>query len=101
MLNMRERLAPFLGGLMAGVAVGMLLLPEFMAQVASDHPLFFIVGLTATMFVAGVSLGRKSSPKPREMKLTGRVFDFPQGSVMVEVALRRMKSILPTKVTQE
>jgi len=96
-----QRVALFLAGFTVGFAVNMLLLSEFTAQIATGYPLFFMAGLAAAMFASGMLLGRKIAPKSQEMRLTGRVFDFPQGSVMVEVALRRMRSILPTKVTQE
>jgi len=96
---MREHLAPFLGGLTVGVAIGMLLLSGFAAQAATGYPLIFTVGIAVMTFVGGVLLGRRAAPKTKEVRLTGRVFEFPQGPVMVEVALKRAKSMLPTKVT--
>jgi len=95
------RFAPALGGFIVGLVVGMFIFSGPAMSVAGTSPILFAVGVAALTFVAGVLLGRKTSPKPHEIKLTGRVFEFPQGSVMVEVALKRMKSILPTKVTQE
>jgi len=95
-LNM-NRLVPFLGGLVVGVAIGMLVLSGAVA----GYPLVLTIGVSVLMFVGGLLLGRKSSPKPQPMRLTGRVFDFPQGFVMVEAALRRAKSIIPAKVTEE
>ena len=97
---MRE-LATFLGGLMVGVAISILFLSGLAIQVATGYPLFFITGIAIMMFLGGMLLGRKSAPRVHEMRLTGRVFDFPQGSVMVEVALRRARSIIPVRVTQE
>jgi len=97
----RERLAPFLGGLMVGVAIGMLALSGFAARAAAGYPLFFTIGVAVMTFIGGVLLGRRAAPKTQEVRLAGRVFDFPQGSVMVEVALRRAKSMIPVRVTQE
>jgi len=96
---MRERLVPFLGGLIVGFAICMLFLSGYVAQ-AAGYPLFFTIGIAIMMFAGGVLLGRRAAPRAKEMRLTGRVFDFPQGVVMVETALRRVKSIIPVKVTQ-
>ena len=95
---MRERiLLSFLGGLLVGLAVGMLFLSWLVMQTI-DYLAFETAIL---MLVGGILLGRRVAPKTKEMRLTGRVFDFPQGSVMVEVALRRAKSIIPVRVTQK
>lgn|GEM_PF-6062553 len=85
---------------MAGVAIGMLLLSGFAAQAVIGYPIFFTIGVAVMTFMGGVLFGRRVSSKTQEVRLTGRVFDFPQGSVMVEVALRRIKSIIPVRVTQ-
>ena len=94
------KLAPALGGFLIGVIVGIFVVGGPAAAVAASEPLIFAIAVASLAFLAGALLGRRTSPKPKEMKLTGRVFEFPQGTVMVEVALRRLKSILPTKVTQ-
>lgn len=94
------RFAPAIGGFIIGLVTGMLVLSGPAMNVAGTSPMLFVAGVVALTFVAGILLGRKTSPKPQEIRLTGRVFEFPQGSVMVEVALRRMKSILPTRVTR-
>jgi len=98
-LNM-SRILPFIGGLATGIAVAMIFLGTLAQMAALNYPWAFTIGIGALLFVGGLLVGIKTSPKPQEMKLTGRVFDFPQGSIMVEVALRRMRSILPTKVTE-
>ena len=98
MLNVK--LAPAIGGFIIGLVVGMFILSGPAMTVVGTSPMLFAVGVAALTFVAGILLGRKTTPKPQEIKLTGRVFEFPQGTAMVEVALRRMKSILPTRVTQ-
>jgi len=95
------KLAPVVGGFIIGLVVGMFVLSGPAISVASSFPAFFTIGTAILTFVAGILLGRKTTPKPHEIKLTGRVFEFPQGSVMVEVALRRAKSIIPVRVTQE
>ena len=90
----------FLGGLVVGVGIGMVVLSGTVASLAG-YPLAITIGVSAFMFVGGIFLGRKASPKVQPMRLTGRVFDFPQGFVAVEVALRRAKSMIPVKVTEE
>ncbi|MBW2674862.1 MAG: hypothetical protein JRD89_15850 [Deltaproteobacteria bacterium] len=39
-------------------------------------------------------IGRRTSPKIEPVKFSGRVFEFPQGPIMVEAALRRMGSVI-------
>jgi len=97
---MDERIFPFIGGLVVGVAVAMVFLERAVQTVATNNLWFFTVGIGALLFIGGLLLGKKMTPKPQEMRLTGRVFDYPQGSIMIEVALKRMRSILPTKVTE-
>jgi len=97
---MKENIPPFLGGLAVGIPIGVLFLAEYVLEFAAEYPLLFIIGISVVMFVGGLVLGRRASPKPQKVRLTGRVFDFPQGAVMVETALRRVKSILPTKVVR-
>ena len=99
MLNVK--LAPVVGGFIIGLVVGMFVLSGPAISAASSFPAFFTIGTAILTFVAGILLGRKTTSKSHEIKLTGRVFEFPQGSVMVEVALRRAKSIIPVRVTQE
>ncbi|MHC1627559.1 MAG: hypothetical protein ACXQTI_01845 [Candidatus Nezhaarchaeales archaeon] len=93
-------LAPAIGGFIIGLLVGIFVVGGPATAALATEPLIFAIAASSMAFLAGVLLGRRTSPKPKEMKLTGRVFEFPQGTVMVEVALRRLKSILPTKVTQ-
>ena len=93
-------LAPALGGFVLGLVVGVLVAGPAVAGLAVASPVLFAAGAAAAGFAAGLLLGRRSSPRPREVRLTGRVFEFPQGPVMVEVALRRMGSVLPTRVTR-
>jgi len=95
----KEKILPFLGGILVGLAVGMLFLSGFAMQVAVGYPLYFMVGIAALAFVGGALLGKRMSPK-YEMKLTGRIFNFPQGPVMVQAALKRVGSLIPRKVTQ-
>jgi len=96
---MDRAVVAFVAGELIGVAVGVLATSWF-THVIEAQPLVFTTAIAALVGVGGFLAGRRSTPK-HEMRLTGRVFDFPQGSVMVEVALRRMRSILPTKVTEE
>lgn len=91
---MRERVLPFLGGLMAGIIVGALVAAVPMSQSMGSPAL--LAGVAVVMFVAGLLLGRRWKPTQQEVRFTGRVFEFPQGSAMVEVALRRMRSVLPS-----
>jgi len=95
---MLDKLLPFVGGILLGVVVGVFLVSAPVIEVALSMPIAFVIGLVAVVFLAGLLVGRKSSPKPEEVRMTGRVFEFPQGPLMVEVALRRMGSVLPTKV---
>ena len=97
--NLTQRLLPFLGGLVVGAVVGVLFLSGFALEVATGYPFPFIAGIVVLTFLGGAMVGWRVSPKPREPRLTGRVFDFPQGLVMVEIALKRAKSIIPVKVT--
>jgi len=94
------KLAPALGGFLIGILVGIFVVGGPAAAAIASEPLVFAIAAASLAFVAGILFGRRSSPKPKEMKLTGRVFEFPQGAVMVEVALRRLKAVLPTKVTR-
>ena len=95
---MRGLVPAFLAGFASGLAFGLLLLEPVQAALGFPQP--FAAGVAAAVFAGGLLLGRGLAPKPREVRLTGRVFDFPQGPVMVEAALRRAKSILPTKVVE-
>jgi len=95
---MLDKLLPFVGGILLGVVAGVFLVSAPAVEVALSMPIAFVIGLVAVVFLAGLLVGRKSSPKPEEVRMTGRVFEFPQGPLMVEVALKRMGSVLPTKV---
>lgn len=95
---MLDKLLPFAGGILLGAVAGVFLVSAPALEVAVGMPIVFIVGVAVVTFVAGLLVGRKTSPKPEEVRMTGRVFEFPQGPLMVEVALKRMGSILPTKV---
>jgi len=88
------------GGFLIGVLVGIFVFSGPVMVAAGCNALVFALAMASIAFVAGLMLGRRASPKPQPIRLTGRVFEFPQGMVMVEVALKRLKSILPTKVTQ-
>ena len=83
------------GGFLIGLVVGALV---FGWIITHKSPLV-LLGIAGLAFVAGLLIG-KGTAKPREMHLTGRVFEFPQGAVLLEVALKRLGSILPTKVTE-
>lgn len=98
---MGGRLAPFLGGLLVGLVIGSLVFSYIVVEVATGMPVALIIGVSMLTFIAGVLVGGRRQEKTKEIRLTGRVFDFPQGPVMVEVALKRMGSIIPVKVTQE
>jgi len=87
-----------LAGFVLGVVVGIFVVG---IPVIGLSPMVIIIIVSSATFFAGIVLGRAFAPKSSAMRLTGRIFEFPQGPVMVEVSLRRMKSILPTEVTQE
>lgn len=92
-------LPAFLGGLALGLVVGTFVIGGIIAGVGLNTVV--VAGATgAGAFIAGLVLGMTSRPKQEPVRLTGRVFEFPQGPVMVEVALKRASSIIPTKVTQ-
>jgi len=86
----------FVAGLVLGLSVGVALAITAL-HVTVQYYWIIAAGVSALMFIAGAVVERR---RRREIRLTGRVFEFPQGPVMVEIALRRMSSILPAKVTQ-
>lgn len=93
-----ERGLILLGGIGVGVAVSLATL-SLTGGVYVDQP--FLYALTAFISLAGgILLGRATAPKTQQVRLTGRVFEFPQGPVMLEVALRRAGSLIPAKVTR-
>lgn len=96
---MKEKIFPFLGGILVGAAIGMLVLPPVTLQLSTNF-LILTIATSILTFVGGILLGGHIMPK-KEMKLTGRVFEFPQAPIMIEIALKRAKSILATKVTEE
>jgi len=89
-----------IGGFVTGLAVGMLVMLVLSgpAMNAAGASLLLTTAVGMLAFVAGALLGRRASRQ--EIRLSGRVFEFPQGFVMVEVALRRARSIIPVRVTQ-
>ena len=56
--------------------------------------LFLFIGVCIISFAIGFFIKR---PKAPEIKLTGRIFAFPQAPVQIEASLRRMGSILPVR----
>lgn len=92
---------PFIAGIMLGLSIGVLVVAGATLELALSFPLAAIVAIFAGAiigsFLLGASIGGK---KPREIQLTGRVFEFPQGPIMVEVALKRMGSLIPAKPTK-
>lgn len=92
---MKSRVLPFIGGLITGFAFGLIVPAGFMANVLLGYPVFFTIVASVVTFIGGVLAGARVSPKTQPVRMTGRVFEFPQGPIMVEVALRRAKSIIP------
>jgi len=52
-------------------------------------------------FPTGLAIGLMLRPPQRKIPLVGRVFSFPQAPVMLEVAAKRSKTLIPTKITSE
>ena len=62
-----------------------------------DSAFLLMVGGCIVSFVAGMVVGRKTKKLPRAgIPLRGRFFDYPQGAVIVETALKRAGSLIPT-----
>ena len=86
----------FVGGIVLGVVLGVLVGGALLSidAIASLGGVATILGAVALAFVGGLFLGSfRQQPKPR-VRLSGRVFDFPQAPAMVEIALRRMRAIV-------
>jgi len=56
-----------------------------------------VAGIYLMALLGGIIAARG---KREEVKLTGRVFEFPQAPIMVEMALRRYGSIIPRRMTE-
>ncbi|RLE47842.1 MAG: hypothetical protein DRJ18_02740 [Candidatus Methanomethylicota archaeon] len=90
----------FLAGVLLGVVVGTFVVGGFVAGMGLH--IAVVAGATgAGAFVAGLVLGMTTRPKQEPIRLTGRIFEFPQGPIMVEVALKRASSLIPARVTRE
>ena len=73
-----------------GVLVGMLLyslLSPHVPAIPMMHPAVVGGGLAAALAL-GILIGR-ATVKPQRLPLSGRVFQEPAGSALVEIALRR------------
>ncbi len=91
-----EKLWAFLGGMVMGAAIGMAVFanPELLEAAAMVPPLI-LVAVAVACFLAGFMVNMKKSAE--ELPMQGRVFPCPQAPVLVEVALKRMGSIMGEK----
>jgi len=60
-----------------------------------------VIIIVAVLFILAVFGGMLVAREKREeLKLVGRVFEFPQAPIMVEIALKRYGSIIPRRMTE-
>jgi len=78
----------------AGIAIFVL---GIMAGWFAGNAVIFAGALFVLAVLGGMLLARE---KREELKLVGRVFEFPQAPIMIEVALRRSGSIIPRRMTE-
>jgi len=83
----------FLSGLILGELIGIFVMAGPTIQFAFSCPILFLVAICVFSFIGGLLLGVATRPKSKKLPLAGRVFEFPQGPLMVEIALKRMKSL--------
>ena len=83
--------------LLIGIGIGAIIgsfFSMFILGTVEIMQLFLFIGVCIISFAIGYFIKR---PKAPEIRLTGRVFAFPQAPVQIEASLRRMGSILPIR----
>jgi len=96
---MRERVLVLLGGLLIGIVLGIFVVSKPFIALAGAYPWFLALGTSILAFFGGTLIARKTT-KVQPIRFSGRIFEFPQAPIMVEVALRRMESVIPARVTR-
>ncbi len=91
-----SRALAFAGGALVGFAAGAILGAQLyiMTLTGSIMTPYLMLGNLLAGLAAGVLAGWKVSGRPRGIKLEGRFWRFPQGPYMVQVALKRMGSLV-------
>jgi len=79
------------------VASAVLLVVAVILMWVPASSLAIVAGIYLMALLGGIIAARE---KREEVKLTGRVFEFPQAPIMVEMALRRYGSIIPRRMTE-
>lgn len=94
---MRERgVFLFVGGVLIGIVIGVFILSNAIIAIAGTFPVFVNVVVAVLAFFGGIFVSRKTE-KQEQIRFSGRVFEFPQAPVVVEIALRRLGSMVPTR----
>jgi len=96
---MRERVLVLLGGILIGIVLGIFVVSKPLIALAGTYPWFLALGTSIFAFFGGTLIARKTT-KVQPIRFSGRIFEFPQAPIMVEVALRRMESVIPARVTR-
>ena len=96
---MKERVLTFLGGTLVGIVLGIFVVSKPFIALAGAYPWFLALGTSILAFFGGTLIARKTT-KVQPIRFSGRIFEFPQAPIMVEVALRRMESVIPARVTR-
>jgi len=78
----------------AGIAIFVV---GIMAGWFAGDTVIFVAMLFVLSLLGGMLVARE---KREELKLVGRVFEFPQAPVMVEIALKRYGAIIPRRMTE-
>lgn len=86
----------FAVGIALGVVVGILVGGALLTveAVSMIGGVTVVLGVVVLAFLGGLFIGLSRKPPRPRVRLSGRVFDFPQAPAMVEIALRRMRAIV-------
>jgi len=79
-------------GVLVGVLVGGALLS--VETIAMLGGVTVVLGVVMLAFLGGLFIGLSRRPPRPQIRISGRMFDFPQAPAMVEIALRRMRAIV-------
>ena len=93
-MPMNEKVLTLLGGILLGIVFGVFLVSKSIIAVAGTYPWIVAILSSVLMFFGGVLISRKTS-KTEPIRFSGRVFEFPQAPIMIEVALTRMGALVP------
>ncbi len=79
------------GGLLLGLAIGIFIVGAPLIATLAGVPLLLVIGIAIIAFVGGLLIGRLGTKEQaiQPPRFGGRVFEFPQGPLLVEIALKR------------